>query len=135
VILSLFDARVVSNAHIVHVDSAVLKQVECRLGCEGTKNKIERRIRNVYFAFLSFLSVGSIQLPFLLKYKRPLSVLGTPTGSTVESSEHFFIPFQTCIQSICKSQTNLEAAFVCTSNFLTVNDHIAVCNFHFELGQ
>ena len=32
VTVSLFDARIVINAYIAHVDSAVLRRVGCRLG-------------------------------------------------------------------------------------------------------
>jgi len=95
---------------------------------------MERRFQSVYVIILSYPSVSSVQLPFLQKYVRPFSVLGN-TGSAVESSEPLFILFQSCIQSICKLRTNLEAAFMCISNLLTVTDYISVCNFHFELGQ
>ena len=129
--LSLFDARIVTNPpHRTRGFCGVETGGGVGWARKGQRiNKNERRFRSVYVRFLSYLSVSSIQL-----HKCPFSILGN-TSSAVESSEQLFILFQSCIQSICKPRTNLEAAFVCTSNLLNVKDHISVCNFHFELGQ
>lgn len=106
---------------------------EDRHNCPHRTRKVEGRFRSVYVTFIPYISVSSIQLPFLQKYKCPFSVLGK-TGSAVESSEQVFILSQRCVQSICKPRTNLEAAFFLIK-LLAVKDHISVCNFHFELGR